>query len=610
MVEILVEFAQAGKWRRWRKYALSMLMLLGEDDALDHAQNEGGGHVPILQASAASSFRSSEMPACATRCFHCRQVVHAPMQANLCVMPCPYCQKSIAVASDNSSAAIDTLPAVVEDNSFSNGSKGSSVGEPDFVCVNCSKAIELPDGLSPTEIVCPHCLQLAAVKKTSQAVMPAFSSEKKRSSTSSARSVESGASLPKDPSLSGIDVRDTKVTNAELGLMSKKPGHAYAAAVAVGSCVPHHRLPSRVHEVQQVVARFALPFGAIVVQLEIAQDGICGGFAVAGCVDPDGGDLRVFLVVAAGPLLGRVVWEQVDAQLVVPFDVLRGRGHAHEVCEQVQAIRGCSFERLLVFACVQALRARARAGAAQLAVGEELARGAREAAATVLGVGLVHVEAQVRVELATVEHGAFGCLDGPLGAGDGEGVLLLHATGIVEVLRDAGDLAACGREALVVDGQGAVHALDAVLQEERHLDARVLEEAAQVLLEHVEVRGAHAAEVLRRELDGLAHEALHLRGLDEVFGVGEVVHGHLQQLVSRGARQHLVLEAHAHEVVELQQHDVKTATRSRAEAKSQTFGALVARDVLGFQTLVQHVDHLGAHVHDEHGHRHQETRHG
>ncbi|KAE9040544.1 hypothetical protein PR003_g4953 [Phytophthora rubi] len=214
LVEILVEFAQAGKWRRWRKYALSMLMLLGEDDAMEHA-HQGGGLVPILQASATSSFRSSEMPACATRCFHCRQVVHAPVQANLCVMPCPYCQKAIAVASDNSSSAIDTLPSVVEDSSFSNGamSKGSSAGGHDFVCVNCSKAIDLPEGLSPSEVVCPHCLQLAAVKKTSQSVMPAFSSDKKRASSSSVRSVESGASLPKDPSLSGIDVRETKVVS-------------------------------------------------------------------------------------------------------------------------------------------------------------------------------------------------------------------------------------------------------------------------------------------------------------------------------------------------------------------------------------------------------------
>ncbi|KAJ8558811.1 hypothetical protein ON010_g8637 [Phytophthora cinnamomi] len=90
--------------------------------------------------------------------------------ANLCVMLCPYCQKSVAVASDTSSSeAIDTIPSVVEDNSFSDGSKGISAGEPDF---------------------------LAAVKKTSQSVMPACCGEKKRPSTPSVRSVESGASRP------------------------------------------------------------------------------------------------------------------------------------------------------------------------------------------------------------------------------------------------------------------------------------------------------------------------------------------------------------------------------------------------------------------------------
>ncbi|OWZ12744.1 Mitochondrial Carrier (MC) protein [Phytophthora megakarya] len=218
LVEILVAFAQDGKWRRWRKYALSMLMLLGEDGAVEQVSHERGT-MPMLQASTTSTFRDrdSEQTTCATRCFHCRQVVHAPVQANLCVMPCPYCQKSIAVASDNSSTAVDALPSVVEHNGSDSVSDSTppkiSSEDQDFVCVNCSKVIELPDGLSPTEIVCPHCLQLAAVKKTNQSVMPAFSSDKIRSSVSSVRSVESGASLPKDPSMSGIDVRDTKVVS-------------------------------------------------------------------------------------------------------------------------------------------------------------------------------------------------------------------------------------------------------------------------------------------------------------------------------------------------------------------------------------------------------------
>jgi LSD1 subclass zinc finger protein len=211
LVAILVAFAQDKKWLRWRKYALSMLMLLGEEGAVDQA-HQGEGPVPMLQASTTSTLRDSEQSTCATRCFHCRQVVHTPVQANLCVMPCPYCQKAIAVSSDSSSAVVDSLPSVVEHNGGSSNGVPSAEGE-DFVCVNCNNVLELPNGLGPSEIVCPHCLQLAAVKKTSQSVMPAFSSEKKRSSASSVRSVESGASLPKDSSLSGIDVRDTKVVS-------------------------------------------------------------------------------------------------------------------------------------------------------------------------------------------------------------------------------------------------------------------------------------------------------------------------------------------------------------------------------------------------------------
>ncbi|KAL3661026.1 hypothetical protein V7S43_014042 [Phytophthora oleae] len=212
LVEILVAFAQDGKWRRWRKYALNTLLLLGEDGAIEQVSHDRGT-MPMLQASSTSTFRDrdSEQSTYATRCFHCRQVVHAPTQANLCVMPCPYCQKSIAVASDSSSTAVDTLPSVVE-STDSDLSSGTQEGK-DFVCVNCSNVLELPNGLGPSEIVCPHCLQLAAVKKTSQSVVPAFSTEKKRSSASSVRSVESGASLPKDSSMSGIDVRDTKVVS-------------------------------------------------------------------------------------------------------------------------------------------------------------------------------------------------------------------------------------------------------------------------------------------------------------------------------------------------------------------------------------------------------------
>ncbi|CAH0480715.1 unnamed protein product [Peronospora belbahrii] len=210
LVEILVSFSQDSKWRRWRKYALSMLRLLGEEGALEQANQIG-----ILDPEQALSTSSHcDSTTCATRCFHCRQVVYTPMQANLCVVPCSYCQKPVAVASDSRPSTADpTLFSVVDDGNATNDRafyRLSSTEDHDFVCVNCNNVLELPDGLSPSEIVCPHCLQLASVKKTNQSVVPGFSSEKKKSSV---RSMESGTSLRKDPSLSGINVRDTKVVS-------------------------------------------------------------------------------------------------------------------------------------------------------------------------------------------------------------------------------------------------------------------------------------------------------------------------------------------------------------------------------------------------------------
>ncbi|RLN72756.1 hypothetical protein BBJ28_00006286 [Nothophytophthora sp. Chile5] len=236
LVGILVVFARENKWQRWRRQTLSLLLLLGEEDALEEVKQGSSSLTPLtsfklrIPTERLSADDGDRQPACATRCFHCRQVVHAPADANLCVVPCPYCQKAVAVASDNSSAAIDTLPSVVEHDVSLHGAGLGDISEvkpsaadatetKEFVCVNCSKVLELPNGLGPSEIVCPHCLQLASVKKTSQAVIPAFSSGDGGASVSSSVSAESGASAPgsrlkeKDPSISGIDVRDTKVVS-------------------------------------------------------------------------------------------------------------------------------------------------------------------------------------------------------------------------------------------------------------------------------------------------------------------------------------------------------------------------------------------------------------
>ncbi|CAI5711419.1 unnamed protein product [Hyaloperonospora brassicae] len=217
LVEIMVLFAQDSKWRRWRKYVLNMLTLLGEEDALEQATQDGlFGPLPMLQTSTAGSSRGNEQSTCALRCFHCRGVVHAPVQTNLCVLPCPHCQQAMAVASDSSPTVVEAGSCIMKRRATTSGRalfRGSSAEDHHFVCVNCSNVLELPDGLDPSEIVCPHCLQLASVKKTSQSMTSALSSEKKQLPVSSARSTEATAGLSKNPSSSGIDVRDTKVVS-------------------------------------------------------------------------------------------------------------------------------------------------------------------------------------------------------------------------------------------------------------------------------------------------------------------------------------------------------------------------------------------------------------
>ncbi|KAL3657883.1 hypothetical protein V7S43_017083 [Phytophthora oleae] len=96
------------------------------------------------------------------------------------------------------SMAVDTPPSV-EEATNSERSRGTPEGK-DFMCISCSIVLELPKGLGPSEIVCPLFLQLAAVKKPNQSVMPAFGTEKKRSSASLIRLV---ASLRKGPSMLG-----------------------------------------------------------------------------------------------------------------------------------------------------------------------------------------------------------------------------------------------------------------------------------------------------------------------------------------------------------------------------------------------------------------------
>lgn len=219
LVRILVAIAIDGEWQRWRKKTVRVLQLLGEDSALEQVHIDVE-RLPMLQASTMSLYRNrdSKQVTNPIRCYHCRQMVSAPVQANQSSVPCPYCQKTIVLSSDNFlSATDDELPSVVEQLDTNDGENSAlcrlSMEGEDFVCINCNRMLELPLGLSTAEFICPHCLQLASVKKTSLSVLPALTTKKERLSVSSVRSVESGASLPVDSSLSGIDVRDTKVVS-------------------------------------------------------------------------------------------------------------------------------------------------------------------------------------------------------------------------------------------------------------------------------------------------------------------------------------------------------------------------------------------------------------
>ncbi|KAI9906127.1 hypothetical protein PsorP6_013459 [Peronosclerospora sorghi] len=175
LVDMLVVVAIDPKAQRWRHSAMKTLALLGEETALEH----------VTQGAQASSTRSVR-----PRCTQCRQAM----------------DKDKKPRSRSSESSLLTMEVVSSERT-----DGKQVArDVEVVCVNCSNVVELPDGLGPSDIVCPHCLQLAAVKKTNEAVAPALRSDKPRSSVSS---VDSGVSVPKDPCLSGIDVRETKVVS-------------------------------------------------------------------------------------------------------------------------------------------------------------------------------------------------------------------------------------------------------------------------------------------------------------------------------------------------------------------------------------------------------------
>lgn len=222
LLEVLGELASGEEWRRYRRHAVRVLAMLGEEDTIQHASES----LSRRQSSAALVNNGRSEPdvhsASVVRCFHCRQSVHIPPKTSLSAVLCPYCQKPIAVAPDVATASVNRSPSVTEVDD----DKGNAGGDGDaesldsarapspsvsngFTCVNCSKSLDIPNGISVSEVVCPHCMNLAAVKTTSNGALPALSDH---------GSVESGESTPRNneggkASLSGIDVRDTKVVS-------------------------------------------------------------------------------------------------------------------------------------------------------------------------------------------------------------------------------------------------------------------------------------------------------------------------------------------------------------------------------------------------------------
>jgi LSD1 subclass zinc finger protein len=158
-------------------------------------------------------------------------------------------------AASSSNIAVD-LESMEEKKTAKNGSFEASPSsspkaksEAAFTCVNCSKVLQIPTGVNSMEVVCPHCMHLAATRKTTRGAIPALNERDE--------SIESGQSTPKSAaradgemekrssssSLSGIDVRDTKVVSC--GHCSKhlivKNG---ASAVKCPSCEGISKLSS------------------------------------------------------------------------------------------------------------------------------------------------------------------------------------------------------------------------------------------------------------------------------------------------------------------------------------------------------------------------------
>mmetsp|Transcript_69416 Transcript_69416/g.206801 ORF Transcript_69416/g.206801 Transcript_69416/m.206801 type:complete len:346 (+) Transcript_69416:183-1220(+) len=214
----------------------------------------------------------------------------------------------------------------------------------------------------------------------------------------------------------------------------------------------------------------------------------------------------------------------------------------------------------------------------------------------------------------------------------------------LEVPHGARGLGANGEGAAGGDHDAPVGVLCLVVKEEGDLDLAILEEAAEALPQGVEVPERHLAVGHLHLPNAFVHELGHLRGAgDEPLQNVQMVVRDVDDLLGHHAGYELVLEAHGHEVEELvhgglvEPHDGgvrkpvedlprgldrvhllrlekllhKTRVVHRAHHIVQHLLALRVRDLLRLQTLLQDIDHLPPHVHDQYGHRHQlPRRHG
>lgn len=318
VLEVVGELASAAEWKRYRRRAIKLLAMLGEEDSIQEATASAdrqqssafrGKNSSTTSLSSLSSGTDSPAGRLTIRCFHCRQAVHIAPNVNMLTATCPSCQQSVAETNDAASTALHALPSVNEGAAASssnisvevesleekkaaeNGSlevspssSPKAEGEAAFTCVNCSKVLQIPAGVSSTEVVCPHCMHLAATRKTTRGAIPALSERDE--------SIESGQSTPKSSalasggmekrssssSLSGIDVRDTKVVSC--GHCSKhlivKNG---ASAVKCPSCEGISKLSS-------TTSTFCCAFSLLVVDVHGVLTVILAFPCVRVCVQP------------------------------------------------------------------------------------------------------------------------------------------------------------------------------------------------------------------------------------------------------------------------------------------------------------------------------------